>query len=332
MTVKEVENISITNPPPLNPIKTILMNHEPIDDRLHVVIVLTNPCQYRTRIRLLQEFKMRFEVEEDSAQVILYIVEVVYGDSPFTVTHTDNPRHYQIRFRQEEPWLWLRENLVNVAVRHLLPSDWKAMAWIDADVAFENLYWATECLQLLNNHYDVVQLFSHCVEMDKDERTLRVHTSLGYVHVKGIAQRGNTGYAWACNRNAYEQMGGLYEWGIVGSGDNIMALSFVQSSVQPISTLSHPEYLQSVADFKRRVRGFRVGYVPGVIRHYYHGAHSHLRTLVERWKILVRGEYRPSVHVWSDEEKGGVIRATPVFPTTMALEIKEYFMSRKEDD
>jgi len=284
----------------------------------------------------MNEFQMRMAMEEDEAQVVLYVVEVVYGDFPFMVSQAGNPRHYQIRLPENEPVLWLKESMINVAVRELLPSDWKAMAWIDGDLAFENLFWATECLQLLNGAYDVVQLFSHCVDMDRDEGAMQIHTSLGYQHVKGLpsgkgVNYGHPGYAWACSRRAYEQMGGLYEYAILGSGDNIMALSFIQSSVVPISLASHPEYLKSVADFKRRVRGFRFGYVPGVIRHYYHGSKAN-RKYTERWKVLVRGGYTPLEHLWSDEEKGGVLRATSGFPVAMAEEIQEYFFSRKEDD
>jgi hypothetical protein len=320
----------------INLIKQTLMINEPIDDILHVITVYYNPCQSKRRLKLMNDYINRINMEEDRAQVFLYIVEVVYGDSPFMVTQKENHRHYQIRLSEDEPVLWLKESMINVAVRCLLPSEWKAMAWIDGDLAFENMFWATECLQLLNGAYDVVQLFSHCVDMEHNENTIQIYTSLGYQQVKGLPSEkginyGHPGYAWACSRIAYEQMGGLYEYSILGSGDNVMALSFIQSDVVPISISSHPDYLKSVADFKRRVRGFRFGYVPGVIRHYYHGSKAN-RSYMERWKILVRGGYRPLVHVWSDEEKGGVLRASGDFPVAMAEEMREYFFSRKEDD
>ena len=319
-----------------NPIKKILMTTEPIDDTLHVIYVAFNPCQYRKKTQLAKEFQIRMSMEEEEPQVLLYTVEVVHGENPFKLTQPNNPRHFQIRLPEQEPLLWLKESMVNVAVRNLLPSEWKAMAWIDADLAFENLFWATECLQLLNGGYDVVQLFSHCVDMDCDERAIEIHTSLGYQTVKGLISEkgvnfGHPGFAWACSRRAYEQMGGLYEYAILGSGDNIMASSFIQSSAVPISMASHPEYLQSVAEFKRRSRGFRLGYVPGVIRHYYHGSKAS-RQYTERWKILVRGGYTPLKHVFSDEEKGGILRATTDFPIAMSEEIREYFRSRKEDE
>jgi hypothetical protein len=319
-----------------HPIKQALMNNDIDDDILHVILVSFNPCQFKRRNQLMIECQMRMTMEEDEAQVVLYVVEVVYGDTVFMVSQPGNPRHYQIRLPENEPVLWLKESMINVAVRELLPSDWKAMAWIDADLAFENLFWATECLQLLNGGYDVVQLFSHCVDMDREEGTMQIHTSLGNRHVKGLPSGkginyGHPGYAWACSRSAYEQMGGLYEYSILGSGDSVMAMGFIQSSTAPISLSSHPDYLKSVADFKRRVRGFRFGYVPGVIRHYYHGSKDN-RSYTERWKILVRGGYNPLVHVWSDGEKGGILRATPEFPVSMAEEIREYFFSRKEDE
>lgn len=320
----------------INLVKQYLMVNEPIDNILHIITVYYNPCHYTRKLKLMVDFQMRLVMEEDELQIAVYIVEVVYGDAPFMVSKSDNPRHYQIRLPENEPILWLKESMINVAVRNLLPADWKAMAWIDSDLAFENMLWATECLQLLNGAYDVVQLFSHCVDMDMEEKAIQIHTSLGYQYVKGLPSEkglnyGHPGYAWACSRNAYEQMGGLYEYAILGSGDNIMAMSFIQSSVVPISIASDPEYLKSVADFKRHVRGFRIGYVPGVIRHYYHGSKTS-RKYMERWKVLVHGGYNPLKHVRSDEEKGGILRATADFPVSMAEEIRAYFYFRKEDD
>jgi hypothetical protein len=329
-----LEKYPITN---INPVKQALMTNEPVDDVLHVISVISNPCHFRKRTLLMQEFLSRMAMEECENQVWIYVVEVVYGNSPFEITQASNPRHYRIRLPEDEPILWLKESMVNVAVRGLLPPEWKVMAWIDADLAFENLFWATECLQLLNGAYDVVQLFSHCVDMDAEEGAMKIHTSLGYQHVKGLVSSGkglnygHPGYAWACSRSAYEQMEGLYELAVLGSGDIVMALSFVQSPMTPISMSSHPEYLKSVTEFKRRVRGFRLGYVSGVIRHYYHGSKVN-RKYVEPWKILVRGGYCPRLHVWNDEENGGILRATADFPVAMSEKMREYFFSRMEDD
>ena len=51
-----------------NPIKQVLMNHEPVDDVLHVISVYFNPCQSKRRIQLMNEFIERMAMEEDERQ------------------------------------------------------------------------------------------------------------------------------------------------------------------------------------------------------------------------------------------------------------------------
>ena len=59
------------------------------------------------------------------------------------------------------------------------------MAWIDADIEFENASWATDTLKILNGCSDVVQLFSHAVDMDKNNYTLNTFSGFGYNYENG---------------------------------------------------------------------------------------------------------------------------------------------------
>jgi hypothetical protein len=89
----------------------------------------------------------------------LYIVELAYGNQSFQVTKSNNTRHLQIRTNTAP--LWHKENMINMAVQHLLPDSWKAFAWIDADIEFDSSSWALDTLKILNGSKDIVQLFSH---------------------------------------------------------------------------------------------------------------------------------------------------------------------------
>ena len=62
--------------------------------------------------------------------------------------------------------MWHKENLINLAVERLLPSDWKAVAWVDAEVEIESPTFALDTLKILNGHRDIVQLFSHGLDLD----------------------------------------------------------------------------------------------------------------------------------------------------------------------
>jgi len=218
----------------------------------------------------------------------------------------------------------------------LLPSDWKAVAWIDADIEFENPTWATDTLKVLNGSKDVVQLFSHCVDMSPIGDAMKIFTSWGYQYTKGMPYSSNStnywhpGYGWACSRKAYDRMGGLFDKGTLGSGDNIMALSCLQRGVSfALNKENTQDYKDSVLEFQDRVKNLRFGYVPGVIRHYYHGTKAS-RSYGERWKILVNHKYCPSIHLTYD--KNGLLVPTSECPTQMLDEILAYFSGRNEDD
>ena len=117
----------------VNDIKYAIKNNDPIENKLNVIIVISNPCLYATRYILLKEFVKRIEEEED--HVNLFVVELAYANQKFLVTDKKNKRHLQLR--TDIP-IWHKENLVNLGVKYLLPKNWKAFAWIDADVEFES--------------------------------------------------------------------------------------------------------------------------------------------------------------------------------------------------
>jgi hypothetical protein len=106
---------------------------------------------YIRRYILMNEFLKRMEMEE--TDVIVYVVELAYKNQRFVITDAKNKRHLQLR--AETP-LWHKENMINIAVKKLLPKTWKAMAWIDADLEFESATWAKDTLKILNGCKDVV--------------------------------------------------------------------------------------------------------------------------------------------------------------------------------
>ena len=318
----EIDNIDYK----VNDIKCAIQNNDPIEEKLHVILVISNPCLYAKRYILFKEFIKRFDEEE--LNVILYVVELCYGSQKFLITTPKNRRHLQLR--TEVP-IWHKESMINMGVK-LLPNNYKAFAWIDADIEFDSTSWATDTLKILNGSKDVVQLFSHCVDMDKDKSTLRVFNGFGYSFAKqkNYTLKGNDfwhpGFAWAMTRKTYERIGGLYDKGILGSGDNIMATSFIHKVDHFLNPLYTPEYNKSMTDYQERVKGLRIGYTPGVIRHHYHGQKKN-RNYTERWTILMEHAYNPELHI--TYENGLLVSR---INNAFASDILNYFQERKEDD
>ena len=320
INVIEIDNIDYK----LNDIKYAIQNNDPIEEKLHVILVISNPCLYAKRYILFKEFVKR--IEEEETNVILYIVELCYGTQKFLMT-SNNKRHLQLR--TDTP-IWHKESMINAGVK-LLPKNYKAFAWIDADVEFDSSSWALDTLKILNGSKDVIQLFSQCVDMDADQSTLRIFHGFGYSFSKQkkYTLKGNDfwhpGFAWAITRKAYERVG-IYDKGILGSGDNIMATSFIHKVEHFLNPQYSDDYNQSMLDYQARAKGLRLGYTPGIIRHHYHGSKKN-RNYTERWKILIDHGYSPLQHITYEN---GLIVAN--MNKDFSDDILKYFQERKEDD
>jgi len=266
----------------INDIKHAIANNEPIEEKLNVIIVLSNPCQYARRYILAREFIKRFEEEEEN--VNLYVVEMIYDNQRFMITDSKNKKHLQLKTQIP---IWHKENMINLGVKYLLPNNWKAFAWIDADIEFESNTWATDTLKILNGCKDIVQIWSHAVDMDYDKSNLSIFNSFGYSFSKQKTYTTNPknywhpGFAWAITRKAYEKVGGLYDKGILGSGDNMMALTIINKVESTMKMDYHEDYKNSVFEYQKQAKKLRLGYTPGVIRHHYHGKKQTVITQID---------------------------------------------------
>jgi hypothetical protein len=313
----------------IDDIKGYIIKNKPIEDKLHVVAVVSNPCNFKIRYKLTNEFMKRMEAEPN---VIAYLVELVYGDQPFEVTSSKNKRHLQVR--TDVAPLWHKENMINLGVRHLLPSNWKAMAWIDADVEFDSAHWASDALKVLNGGRDFVQLFSHCIDMDFNKQIMNTFTSFGYQYTKnfkkGTGQHyWHPGFAWACNRRAYDKMGGIFEEGILGSGDNIMCHTFIKKAPDSLKKGMSQEYFDFVVNFQNKMQGITLGYIPGSIRHFFHGKKEN-RNYYGREDILIKYQYNP--YTFIEQDSRGLLIPTKICPKEFLHDIMAYFSGRNEDE
>ena len=264
---------------------------------LYVIAVISNPARFQRRYQLFNEFCERMKKEP---QVQLVTVELQQSSRPFMTDAT-------IKLRTEHE-LWYKENLINIAVRHL-PKDWEYMAWIDADLDFQNKDWVRETIEQLQT-YKVVQLFTHCIDMGIKYETLQVHTGIIYAHCNGEKyvtpqKYGNyfhVGYAWAIRRDAYDSIGGLIDFAILGSSDNHMSLSLLGLVDESLNKRLHPNYIKLCKIFQERCANNikkKVGYVHGTIMHYFHG-NKISRGYQSRWSILVENQFDPLSDIYKD--------------------------------
>jgi hypothetical protein len=99
--------------------------------------------------------------------------------------------------------------------------------------------------------------------------------------------------------------------------------------LESVNANVHPDYKATLEEWQSRACHLRIGYVPGVIRHFYHGNKKN-RKYKERWQILVKHAYSPKTHITTNED--GLLIPTPDCPEGLLYDIMTYFQERNEDD
>ena len=305
-----------------------LKSDQKIDDTLHVIAVVSNVYEFKRRWQLMREFVERMK---DTPYIKLYIVELAYGEQEFVVTDPANPRHLQLRTADA---LWHKENMINVGVKKLLPHDWKAMAWVDSDIEFDNPNWALDTLKVLKE-FDLAQLFTTAFDLNEHNIAMSIWQSYGYKycngerfkHTKGI-DYWHSGYAWSCTRSFYDSMGGLYDRGIIGSGDYVMTQGFVGNTACGDRSLG--KFKIDIEKYNAAIKeDVKIGYIPCNIRHYFHGSKKN-RKYIERNQILIRHKYDPSTHLAYNDD--GILIPSPNMSAQFKKDILDYFGQRNEDE
>jgi len=313
-------------------------------DKLHVIAVISNPLNFKSRYQLYRQFERYMK---NAINVVLWTAELAIGDQEFAITQSDNPYHFQFRTNDI---LWHKENLINMVIKRL-PKGCKYLSPTDADIIYADPNFATKIIEKLKQ-FPVVQTFSEvqdllpdcsCTPTKGPSFTYRVLNGM-YVPGKSYGSVGAPGFAWAFTREAYDLMGGIPDFPILGSADFFMASSFFGylgdsifkelekkgSKIVIPAEEALPEYQEKLyawqANALEKVGG-QVSYVPGLILHYWHGRRS-ARGYRTRNSYLIDAEYVVSRDIYYRED--GLIEFTDANPT-LRTGILEYFVTRDED-
>lgn len=339
-----------------------LIRQDQIHDPLYVVTVVFNPIRYRTRWKMYNDFALR----ANAAGARLLTVEVAFGNRDFVLQ--DSPSHMYVPIRSSHE-LWMKENAINVGFQHL-PIDWKYAAWVDADVEFARADWVNETLHQLQ-HYHVVQMFSECADLSPDYEILTRHKGFIWCHLNGIpntaipkgsikrdlrvteasgwggSSRCDTactnenyphgtywhpGFGQAWRREAFDSVGGLIDFAILGGGDLYMNRALcgidVEDRALPRSIGdTGKRWLKLWAERAELHIRRNVGYVPGLALHMWHGRKAE-RSYKDRGQILVQANFDAERDIYKDTQGLWQLR-----PDNIALRdgIREYLRSRNED-
>lgn len=337
--------------------QTLFQRPDRVTDPLYVVTPIFNPIRWRSRWKLYEDFARRVA----AAGAILYTVEAAFGNREFALgehegLHGYGDKFVQLRVSNE---LWLKENLINVGVQHL-PKDWKYVAWVDADVLFAREDWANETIQQLQ-HYKFVQMWSQYQDLTPDYEVNGLTRSFMDCYMHGgegrpgakLAKRfetaqypygsgdptrgypGAPGLAWAARRDAWDEVGGLLDFTILGAGDWYMAHALTGR----LSSVSRPKahsaaFVRMMQEWEARAERHvrrNVGVVKGLALHHWHGSKKH-RLYKTRDEILVQCGYDPTLDLKRDSQ--GVYQLSDQHTQRsirLRDELRRYFRQRNED-
>lgn len=315
-----------------------------LHDPLYVVAPVINAARFRVRWKHFQDFAKHVS----EAGAILYTVEVAFGERDFVLTRPDNPRHVQFRTHHE---LWYKEQAINLGVARL-PSNWKYVAWVDPDCMFTRHDWADETRHLLQ-HYPLVQMWSQLHDLSSDGELVGQLQSFMDVQINGATlpppkqyyglgragkKFGSPGLAWAARREAWNQLGGLIDYAILGAGDWYFAhavMGQLSELTRERSDATEPLMRKMLEYQNRAIRGKweerplvgNVGLMKGLCLHYWHGPRL-FRRYSTRGAILRRHQFDPDLDLKPDWQ--GLYQLTDRKPE-MRREIQRYFSQRNED-
>ena len=293
-------------------------------ENLYVVLPYFNFCGFKRRRDLFIQFVERYA---KTPGLRLVVVEAM-GPAALGPLQV----HEHIRLTSDSR-VWLKENLINLGVK-ALPKEWKYMAWIDADLEFLNQNWVQETIRGLQRA-DVVQLWRTAVNLGPHGEAIKVDKSFAYMFVGSgtdwVASDKygfwHPGYAWACTRAAFQKMGGLPDWAILGSGDRHLAMSLAGLGQTSCPGTIHENYKMMLKLYEKSLKNFKVSWVDGTIIHYWHGSFTD-RKYRERWDILVQNSFDPFEDIGYTDE--GLVQLTEK-GRRFEKYLDDYFMGRRED-
>lgn len=325
------------HPPAKFPIRTV-------PSVLDVVTVVSNPRRFESRYKLYREFARH--VQCSGAR--LTTVELAFGERHYEVTESGNPRHLQLQTTSE---IWHKENLIDLGVARL-PHDWQYVAWVDADVVFARPEWVAETIHKLQ-HHPVVQMWSKAVDLGPTNEPIKEFKSFAASYLEelaggevgspagyGYGSKGSywhTGFAWAARRDAWDALGGLIDFAILGSADFFMAWALIGRLQSHLYQTIHGKvdgrytaaYSGALLEWQDRAEELKqdVGCVEGLLLHHFHGSKSK-RGYNTREKILIDNAYDPGKHIHRDWQGLYQLDRKAV---GLRDQIREYFQRRDED-
>ena len=305
------------------------VNSNGLSDILYIILPYFNFSKSKNRKSTFMQFVNRYS-KNGGVKIVIAEASANEFDLPRDIEGAF--QHHRFKLQSN---IWCKENLVNVAVSRL-PSDWMYVSWIDIDIIFLNEHWAQDAVAELKKS-DFIQLFHNAVDMGSRGEALRIKNSFAFMHKNSKHEwRADNkygiwhpGFAWACTRSAFEEVGGLLDISILGGGDRLLALALVNMIEKRLPpekvSFQYTEALKSYEALFTKLN-LTLSYINGTILHQWHGSFRN-RNYDQRFEIFFKHKFNP----YADLEKNGEgILNLSKFGKRMKHDIDQYFLDRKD--
>ena len=298
-----------------------------------------NPAGYKNKSENYKKFR-----ESSKKQGLkLLCVELAFNGSDFELTKNDADILLQLRCSSV---LWQKERLLNIALDSL-PKECDKVAWVDAEVIFDNDSWIEETCSLLEK-YMIVQPYSSAAFLKKDDQFKEItdypwgigcgkrNNGMAYVisnfgkrKLNWFLEHGQPGLAWAGRRKIFDKLN-FYDQHILGAGDLLMAHAFYDSDNKMLLKKLSAGLKETYCSWRRKiykeVKG-SVYFTDGQIIHLWHGQRKN-RLYGEIDYVLGRYEFDPR-HDMKISKNGCFEWNTK--KSELHDDIRQYFFKRMED-
>lgn len=276
-----------------------------------ICFVLFNPAQTK---RILMNYLYVKNILELQGLPV-FTLELVYeGRTPelFNAIHVHS-----------NSFMFHKENLCRILETNI-PKCYTKLAFLDADVYFQDKSWYSKTSELLNTH-DVVHPFERAHWLDLTYKKTMLTRKTVLLNTKPMWDFAfHPGFAWCFRRDWYKKVG-FFDFAISGSGDTLSTAAWLQKTF-PEKFQSLPKPLVSKYQAFSLKPKPRITYVKDMdLYHLYHGSREN-RQYAERHKMLdIKGDIddyltknEENVLEWKQQDKWN-----PVY--------LHYFKKREDD-
>lgn len=315
----------------------------PFEKKFEEICIITayyNPSKNKRRLELHHDFVKRLSVYS-GLQIVT--VECSFKNNTFELFPQKYSKEIIIQIKAENI-LWLKENLINIALKTLFNNknfveNCKYIVWSDDDIEFADETWMNK-FKISLQQYKIVQMFKEALFLDINGKILENHLSFGYYYAEKRLKLSDNeyphpGYIWGTTTNNLMKIGNIFDYGILGNGDIHMAYALIGDYLKsfPNKMALNENYrgcLKKWQDKAMQIFEKNVGYTNIVIKHHWHGSKKNRQHLY-RWLLLSKFDYDPLGLIVKNDghyELNGLKKNNSEF----IEKIKEYFTDRKEDD